>query len=193
MTGAAVECGLSGIARDDGADGVARHAPLTPVELDGAALGARAAAKARASAGAIELAPGHYEVVLEPTAVADIVESLAVAGFNGKMVNERRSFVRLGDDQFDPAITLIDDPLTVGFGYDNEGTFISAWSSSTGHAVSLPMTTLGCRGGPTTTGHAVDMAFAKACARHLGILASAEEATVATRWRADGRFSVAES
>ena len=46
--------------------------------------------------GPVELPPGRYEVVLEPTAVADILEILAAAGFNGKAVNERRSFVRLG-------------------------------------------------------------------------------------------------
>lgn len=121
-TGEAFECGLSGIARRDGADGLARHAPSTLAELDGHALGSRAAAKARAWGAPIELRPGRYEVVLEPTAVADILESLAVAGFNGKAVNEQRSFVRLGEAQFDPAITLHDDPLAVGQTYDDQGT-----------------------------------------------------------------------
>ncbi len=122
VSGEAAECGVSGIARDRGSDGAARHAPLHFGELDGAALGARAAAKARASMDAIELPAGRYEVVLEPTAVVDILESLAVAAFNGKAVNERRSFARVGEAQFDPAITLVDDPLSVGFGYDDEGT-----------------------------------------------------------------------
>jgi predicted Zn-dependent protease len=121
-TGAAFECGLSGIARRDGADGLARHAPLTLAELDGAALGRRAAAKAIASAEPVELPPGRYEVVLEPTAVADILETLAVAGFNGKAVNEQRSFVRLGEPQLDAAITLVDDPLAVGQTVDDQGT-----------------------------------------------------------------------
>lgn len=121
-TGAAFECGLSGIARRDGADGLARHAPLTLAELDGAALGRRAAAKAIASGEPVELPPGRYEVVLEPTAVADILETLAVAGFNGKAVNEQRSFVRLGEPQLDAAITLVDDPLAVGQTVDDQGT-----------------------------------------------------------------------
>jgi len=121
-SGAGFECGLSGIARRDGADGLARLAPLTLAELDGYALGARAAAKARAWVDPIELPPGRYEVVLEPTAVADILESLAIAGFNGKAVNEQRSFVRLGEAQFDPAITLVDEPLAVGLTYDDQGT-----------------------------------------------------------------------
>jgi predicted Zn-dependent protease len=121
-TGAGFECGVSGIARHGGADGLARHAPLKLTELDGHALGARAAAKARAWTDPIELPPGRYEVVLEPTAVADILESLAVAGFNGKAVNEQRSFVRLGEVQFDPSITLFDDPLAVGQTFDEQGT-----------------------------------------------------------------------
>jgi predicted Zn-dependent protease len=121
-TGEGFECGLSGIARLDGADGLARHAPLTLAELDGHQLGARAAAKARAWTDPVELPPGRYEVVLEPTAVADILESLAVAAFNGKAVNEQRSFVRLSEAQFDPAITIVDDPLAVGQSYDEQGT-----------------------------------------------------------------------
>jgi predicted Zn-dependent protease len=121
-TGEAAECGASGIARNNGADGVARAAPLALAELDGAALGARAAAKARASAEPIELGPGRYEVVLEPTAVADILETVAAVGLNGRAVKERRSFVRLGEEQFDPSVTIVDDPLSAGFGYDWEGT-----------------------------------------------------------------------
>jgi len=183
VTGEAVECGLSGIARtDDGADGVARHAPLDLAGLDGAALGARAAAKARASAAPIELPPGHYEVVLEPTAVADIVETLAVAALNGKAVNERRSFVRLGEDQFDPAITLVDDPLTVGLAYDNDGTpHQRLVLVDRGVTVSLTHDRRSAaEAGTTTTGHAVDMAFASGpCARHLCLLPSGDDAGVA--------------
>lgn len=126
VASAATECGLAGIARQvDGQnrlDGVARHAPRRIADLDGAALGARAAAKAKASSEAVEFPPGRYEVVLEPTAVVDLVEGLAAYGFNSKAVNERRSFVRLGDAQFDPSISIVDDPLSAGFTFDNEGT-----------------------------------------------------------------------
>jgi predicted Zn-dependent protease len=122
VTGEAVECGLSGIARAGRADGVARAAPMRLFDLDGAALGTRAAAKARAWTDPVELPPGRYEVVLEPTAVADLLGNLASAGFNGKAVNERTSFVSVGDEQFDPSISILDDPLTAGLGYDAEGT-----------------------------------------------------------------------
>ncbi len=120
--GEAVECGLSGIARENGADGLARNAPLSIAELDGYALGARAAAKARATKEPVELPPGRYEVVLEPSAVFDVIGNLAGNAFTGRAVNERRSYLELGAEQFDPAITLVDDPLVMGLGYDAEGT-----------------------------------------------------------------------
>ncbi len=122
VSGEAVECGVSGIARQQGADGLARHAPLSIAEVDGAALGARAAAKARAWADPVELAPGRYEVVLEPTAVADLLGNLAANAFNGRAVNEHTSFLRPGAAQLDPALSLVDDPLSLGLGYDAEGT-----------------------------------------------------------------------
>ena len=62
----------------------------------------------------VELRPGRYEVVLEPAAVSDVCSDLAASGFNGKAVDERRSFVRLGEQQFDPAVTLVDDAGRAG-------------------------------------------------------------------------------
>jgi predicted Zn-dependent protease len=182
LMGHAVECGLSAIARHNGADGVARHAPLALAELDGAALGARAAAKASAWADPIELGPGHYEVVLEPTAVADILEIVAAAGFNGKMVNERRSFVRLGEDQFDPAITLVDDPLAVGLEFDNEGTPRQRLVLvDRGTTVSLTHDRRSAaEAGAASTGHAAETTFSWGpSARHLGLLASGVEVAIA--------------
>ena len=79
-----------------GADGVARLAGGRLADLDGAVLGARAAAKARAGGQPIELPPGRYEVVLEPDAVADLLSNLATFGFNGKAYAQRQSFAELG-------------------------------------------------------------------------------------------------
>jgi predicted Zn-dependent protease len=108
------------------ADGVARLASAYLGDIDGAALGARAAAKARASADAVELPPGRYEVVLEPTAARDLLMTMAYYGFNGKAVNEGYSFIELGAAQFDPAITIVDDYAGPGAGgalpFDAEGT-----------------------------------------------------------------------
>ncbi|MEU2611577.1 metallopeptidase TldD-related protein [Micromonospora sp. NPDC007271] len=121
--GRTAEAAMDGIARSGGADGVARRCADRLGDLDGAALGARAAAKARAAADPVELPPGRYEVVLEPAAVADLLQNLAWYGFNGKRYAERQSFAELGTVQFDPAVTLVDDPLHASaLPYDMEGT-----------------------------------------------------------------------
>jgi predicted Zn-dependent protease len=94
-------------------------------DLDGSVLGARAAAKARAGGGPIELPPGRYEVVLEPTAVIDLLYLMAMYGFNGKAIAEGRSFVELGQRQFDAALSIVDDPIgadRMGLTFDAEGT-----------------------------------------------------------------------
>jgi predicted Zn-dependent protease len=119
------EAAMDGIARLDGSDGVARLAARRLAAIDGGHLGHRAAAKARAGVAAVELPPGRYEVVLEPTAVLDLLELMALHGFNGKAVTEGRSFVELGSQQFDPAISLVDDPVEAGgaaLPFDVEGT-----------------------------------------------------------------------
>ncbi|MFE9688345.1 TldD/PmbA family protein [Micromonospora sp. NPDC005806] len=121
--GRTAEAAMDGIARTGGADGVARRCADRLAEVDGAALGVRAAAKARAAADPVELPPGRYEVVLEPAAVADLLQNFAWFGFNGKRYAERQSFAEPGTAQFDPAVTLVDDPLHgSALPYDLEGT-----------------------------------------------------------------------
>lgn len=125
VSGGYAAVSMDGIARTSTSDGVARLASAYLHDIDGARLGARAAAKARAGVDPVELAPGRYEAVLEPTAVGDILSSLAIFGFDGKAVAERRSFVKPGTDQFDPAITLVDDAIgigLIGLPFDTEGT-----------------------------------------------------------------------
>ena len=74
-----------------------RPRPWRCRRLDGAACGARAAAKARAGVDPIELPPGRYEVVLEPRAVAATLLFPAYLGFNGKAHADGTSFVHLGE------------------------------------------------------------------------------------------------
>ncbi|WP_213452655.1 TldD/PmbA family protein [Rhizomonospora bruguierae] len=120
-TGRTASAALDGIARRPGADGVARLLAGRLSEVDGVVLGARAAAKAAAGADPVELPPGHYEVVMEPNAVSDLLNNLALFGFNGRLVTQRRSFAEPGADQFDPSLTLLDDPVLTA-PYDSEGT-----------------------------------------------------------------------
>ncbi|MGH9136666.1 MAG: TldD/PmbA family protein [Acidimicrobiales bacterium] len=125
LSGASTTAAVDGVVRTGTSDGVARQASVALSELDGSALGARAATKARAAADAVDLDPGEYEVVLEPNAARDVLTNLAFYGFNGRAVAERRSFVRVGEQQFDPAITLVDDATVdsaLGLPFDVEGT-----------------------------------------------------------------------
>jgi predicted Zn-dependent protease len=129
----------------------------------------------------VELPPGRYEVVLEPTAVADVVETLAISGFNGKAVNERRSFVRIGEAQFDPSITLLDDPLELGYHFDTEGTSRGRMvlvDAGVTRAVTHDRRTA-AEAGTTSTGHAGAVRFAFGpFARHAAIAAAHEPAAV---------------
>ncbi|GIE99024.1 TldD/PmbA family protein [Paractinoplanes rishiriensis] len=128
VEGRAAEAAIDGIARLNGSDGVARQAGGRLADLDGAVLGARAAAKARAAERPVELPPGRYEVVLEPDAVADVLNNLAMFGFNGKGFAQQESFAELETDQFDPSVTIVDEPLgsrdepAPGLPFDIEGT-----------------------------------------------------------------------
>ena len=128
VEGRTAEAAMDGIARVAGSDGVARLAGGRLADLDGAVLGARAAAKARAGQQPIELPPGRYEVVLEPEAVADLLNNFAAFGFNGKAYAQHQSFAELGADQFDPSVTIVDEPLgsrdepAPGLPFDMEGT-----------------------------------------------------------------------
>jgi predicted Zn-dependent protease len=152
---------LDGIARSNGTDGSGRGAARAIGALDGPTIGARAARKAREALAASDLEPGRYEVVLEPSCVADIVQFLFLYGFNGRAVEEGRSFVRLGEPQFDPAITLRDDPTdadTVGVAFDVEGTPRSPIDVVRDGVTSgiLHTRRTAARAGTTSTGHAAE-------------------------------------
>ncbi|WP_405100455.1 TldD/PmbA family protein [Micromonospora sp. NBC_01412] len=155
--GSAAEAAMDGIARAGAADGVARLCADRLADLDGAALGLRAAAKARAAVDPVELPPGRYEVVLEPAAVADLLHNFAVWGFNGKRFAERQSFAEPGVAQFDPAVTLVDDPLGgSGLPFDAEGTgrrALTLVDAGTTVAVAHDRRS-GAQAGTGSTGHA---------------------------------------
>ncbi|GAA2548307.1 TldD/PmbA family protein [Winogradskya consettensis] len=154
--GRTAEAAMDGIARLDGADGVSRHASGRLSDLRGVPMGARAAAKARAAGRAIELPPGRYEVVLEPTAVSDLLSNLATFGFNGKAFAQHQSFAQLGTQQFDEKITITDEPLGAILPFDLEGTprdTLTLIDGGTTRAVSHDRTSA-AEAGTTSTGHA---------------------------------------
>jgi len=85
-------------------------------DINAAQLGEQAIEKARRSVNPVAVEPGRYTVVLEPTAVGNLVQLLGSA-FNARSAEEGRSFfskagggTKLGDRVVDPRVTLISDP-----------------------------------------------------------------------------------
>jgi len=94
--------------------------------VDVAAAAQRARSKADAGKGAADAEPGTYEVVLEPSAVATLVDYLGYMGFGAKSMIEGESFFssRKGQAVAAPSVTIADDvfhPESVGIGFDFEG------------------------------------------------------------------------
>jgi predicted Zn-dependent protease len=108
---------------DSAGSGHATAARLS--DLDAGGVGAEAADRAQRSQAASDVEPGEYVVVLEPECVATILIFLAFYGFNAKQVIEGQSGIRLGEAQFDPAVSIWDDataPAALGVPFDADGT-----------------------------------------------------------------------
>ena len=93
--------------------------------LDPVAMAETAAHKARESAHPREIEPGKYTVILEPSAVLDIV-GFMFYDFGALSVLDQRSFLndRVGTKLFGENITIYDDvrhPLQAGAAFDGEG------------------------------------------------------------------------
>ena len=98
---------------------------LRAMAVDARGLAEVAAEKARRSAAPVEVAPGKYTVILEPSAVVDLIGFLA-ADFTGLALLEQRSCLngRLGAQIFGENITLVDDVTDAGqsgAAFDGEG------------------------------------------------------------------------
>ncbi len=85
--------------------------------VNAAALGARAADKARASRNAAAIEPGRYTVVFEPTAVGNLIQFIATA-LNARAADEGRSFFstpgggnKIGQKVMDERVTIVSDPF----------------------------------------------------------------------------------
>jgi predicted Zn-dependent protease len=161
LSGRATIADLDGIARTPTSDGSGRLASVRIDAIDGRAVGERAAAKARGAADPTDLEPGRYEVVLEPYCVANLVQFLFVYGFNGRPLEEDRSFVKIGQRQLDETIDLRDDVTDVdqvGIPFDVEGTprrRVDVVTAGVTKAV-LHTRRTAARAGAESTGHAVE-------------------------------------
>ena len=115
---------LEAIHRTTASDGRGWQSSSRLSDIDGAAAGRAAADKARRGDDLVDVEPGRYEVVLEPQCLANMLEFLR-DGFNARTFAEGRSFVELGEQQFDPGVTIWDDatdPRAISRGFDAEGT-----------------------------------------------------------------------
>jgi predicted Zn-dependent protease len=116
---------IDGIHQTDDSAGSGHATAVRLADLDAGGVGSAAADRARRSHDAADIEPGEYEVVLEPECVAEILNFLAFYGFNAKAVIEGQSGIRLGEAQFDPAVSVWDDataPEAIGVPFDVDGT-----------------------------------------------------------------------
>ncbi len=113
-------------ALDGAASGWAERESWRASDVNGAALADRAVEKAIRSRDAKPWEPGAYTVVLEPAAVADLLQDMSWISLGALAVQEGRSFLsgRMGERVAGENITLRDDPfhpLHRGAPFDAEG------------------------------------------------------------------------
>lgn len=109
----------------DGSSGWAKASSPDVTRVDTLALARQAAAKASKSQQPREVAPGRYTVILEPSAVLDLIGSV-FSDFSATAIEDRRGFLteRLGVQLFGNNISIRDDvfhPLQDGAPFDGEG------------------------------------------------------------------------
>jgi predicted Zn-dependent protease len=159
---AGAEADVNTVIMGDASSGHAERWTLDVDEIDGVEVAAEAIDKARRSAGAHQLDPGLYDVILEEYAVADLMEYFSYLSFSGQAVLEQRSFMagRLGEKVMDEHVSIWDDGASLQSlpsPFDAEGvprqrvdfiqdgiargvawdryTAVQAGTSSTGHAL----------------------------------------------------------
>ena len=115
------------VAADEERSGYAEQTAWRARDVDPAAVASEAAAKAERTADSKEIAPGTYRAVLEPYAVADLLEYFAHDSFGALGLLEERSYLtgRLGQKVFDERVSIADDsldPRGLPKAFDFEGT-----------------------------------------------------------------------
>jgi PmbA protein len=115
------------VAADEERSGYAEQTAWRAGNVDSATVAREAAAKAERTAGSAEIDPGVYGAVLEPYALAELMEYFAHDSFGALGLLEERSYLsgRLGDQIFDEKISIADDsldPRGLPKSFDFEGT-----------------------------------------------------------------------
>jgi predicted Zn-dependent protease len=117
------ECSITMVGSDS--TGWAKGDEVRFADLNVEELARRAAEKAVASANPVELPPGHYQVILEPSAVLDLLAFMWY-DFAATSHADKLSCLqgRLGERVFGDNITIVDDafhPFQAGAPFDGEG------------------------------------------------------------------------
>jgi len=192
------------IAMDDGegagCSGYASWAGHDPETLDTGRMAGTAVDKCVAGREDVSLDPGPVDVLLEPPAVAGLLNWLSYIGFGGKQFNEGTSFLsgRLGDRLCDSRLTIYDDHAEIeglGLPVDFEGVQRQRVDLvREGKAVGVVHDSLsGARAGTASTGHALptsvdwgplpqNLGISAGEATGAGMIASMERGLVVTRF-----------
>jgi PmbA protein len=114
------------VTMSDTSSGYASAVSRRTSDIDFKALAKTAVDKCKLSQNPQALEPGEYEVILEPAAVAEVMEWLNYTGFGSKSFQQGTSFLasRIGRKITSEKITIYDnalDPKAIAFPFDFEG------------------------------------------------------------------------
>jgi PmbA protein len=117
---------LRTVVMSDTGSGYADAASLDVEEIDAESVGRDAIDKAQRSRDPISIPPGEYAVILEESAVSEMLAYLAYMGFSALAVQEERSFMsgRLGEVAAGENVSVWDDgldPTNLPMPFDFEG------------------------------------------------------------------------
>jgi len=115
------------LAAGDGASGYAEATAWVADAIEPAAVAEEAAATAARTRSASQLEPGRYAAVLEPYALAELLDYFGWDTFGGLGLIEERSYFagRIGERLFDEKVSIADDaldPRGLPKAFDFEGT-----------------------------------------------------------------------
>lgn len=114
------------LASEQGVSGYAEQTSWSADGIDPGTVAREASAKAARTRGAKTVEPAPYRAVLEPYAVADLMNVFGYDSFGALGLLEERSYLagRIGEKVFDERVTIVDDGLDqhgLPKGFDFEG------------------------------------------------------------------------
>jgi predicted Zn-dependent protease len=147
------------LAATDGASGWGERTSWRVADVDPPGAAREAADKAERTREAVPVEPQRFRAVLEPYAIAELLQWFAFSAWNGLAFLEERSFFadRLGERVFDPKVSVVDDRTAdLARAFDFEGTPtapLALVEEGVGRAVCWDRRTA-ARAGTQSTGHA---------------------------------------